>query len=57
MDLEYKYGKMVLSTLVNGKIIKRVDREHFIMLMEIFMKVNGNMIEQMDMEYINNQME
>ena len=32
-----------------------MEKEHFIMLMEIFIQGNGIMTKQMDLEYIDNQ--
>jgi hypothetical protein len=38
---ELKYGLMVANMLDNGKIIKLMDLEYFIILTGIFIKVNG----------------
>ena len=52
MDLDNRYGLMELNIKDNGKIIKLMVKEYFIILMEIHFKDNGNKIKQMDMEYI-----
>lgn len=57
MDREFKFGLMEPNTLVNGRIIKLVEKEPFIILMELFMKDYGKMIERMDLDYTDNQME
>jgi hypothetical protein len=39
--LELKFGLIVANMSGNGKTIKRMGKEHFIMQMEIFIKDNG----------------
>lgn len=57
MDLEYSDGLMVQDMKVNGKIIKLMEKESFITLIEMFLKESGLMIKLMDMGYICIQME
>ena len=52
MAMESRCGKMVPSTLVNGEITKLMVRENSSMLMEIFIRANGQMIKQMATESI-----
>lgn len=51
-DLVSKYGLMAPNMLDNGNIIKPMDKGLYIMLMEIFIKVNGLMIRLVDREHI-----
>lgn len=41
MDMEFKNGLMVENMKVFGKIIKQMEKENFIILMEIYMMVIG----------------
>jgi len=50
MEQEFKYGQMVLSMMVFGKIIKLTAKVYFGMFMEISMRVNGKEIKLMDKE-------
>jgi len=50
--LVYKYGLMDQNMLVNGKIIKPMDRVFYIMQMVMFTKDNGLMIKLVDKELI-----
>lgn len=43
---------MEVNMLEIGKIIKLMAMEHYIILMEIFIKVNGQMIKLMEKELI-----
>lgn len=52
MDLESKYGLMVLSMRGNGKTIELMVTESLFILMEIFMKEIGLMTKPMDLESI-----
>ncbi len=36
-----KYGQMEVNISESGKIIKRMDKVHYIMLMVTYIKVNG----------------
>ena len=38
--------------MVNGKMIKRKEKEYFIIIMERNMMVNGKMIKEKEKEYI-----
>ena len=40
------------NILVNGKIIKKKEKEYIILVMEIFMKEIGKMENKMEKEYI-----
>lgn len=51
MDLECKYGLMVLVMKENGEIIKPMGRVNFGMPMEIYTKVNGQTTKLTDMEF------
>lgn len=48
----HKFGLMVQSMLENGKIIGPVEKEYFIMQMEMYLKVSGIRIKQMGKEFI-----
>ena len=48
-----KSGKMDLSMMVSGQMIKLMDKEHWYMEMEIYMMGNGWMIKRMGLELIN----
>jgi hypothetical protein len=52
MAMESNYGLMVLVMKDNGMRIKLTVEAYFIMLMEIFLMVNGRMIKQMVLELI-----
>jgi len=41
MVMVFKDGLMVLDMKVNGKIIKLMEKESFIMLIEMYLKANG----------------
>lgn len=47
-----KFGQTVVNMWVNGKIIKQMDLEYYIMQMGIFMKGNGLMIKPVDKGHI-----
>jgi len=49
-------GKMAVSMMDNGEMIKQMAMESLFMLMVIFMKGHGAMIRPMDTELINMQM-
>lgn len=57
MERVLKSGLMVLNILVVGSMIKQMDMEHCIMLMEISTKVSGSMIRLMAKVFILMQME
>ena len=52
-----RYGRMVPSTQVNGKITRLKERENSLMLMEMFMMASGAMTRLMDMEFISTRTE
>lgn len=56
MGMENKNGPMVRATKEIGLTIKLTDTENFFMLMEIFTRVNGEMIKPMGKETIFMQM-
>jgi hypothetical protein len=49
---EHKFGLTAANTLGNGRIIKPMEKELFIMLMEIFIRENGSMIKLVAKEHI-----
>lgn len=49
MEMEFKFGQMVLDMKVNGLRIKLMARANSGMQMVTFMKVIGETIRQMDM--------
>jgi len=51
MDMEFKYGQMVLDTRESGPKTKPMERVNSGTQMEISMKVIGKMIRQMVMEF------
>lgn len=55
--MEIKFGQMEANIKVNGRKIKRMEKEYCIILMEIFMKDNGQATKPMDKEPIHIQME
>lgn len=57
MGMVCKYGQMERSMKEFGLTIKHVEKENFFILMAIFLKVNGKMIRQMVMEFIDIVME
>jgi hypothetical protein len=52
MDQELRYGLMVQSTKDSGALIKLTVEVNSGMQTEMFMKVSGKMIRQMDMEFM-----
>lgn len=52
MVMEFKFGLTEQGMKDTGNKIKLVEKESFGMLMEMFLKVSGKMIKQMDMESI-----
>lgn len=46
-EKEHKNGPMVQDMKGIGKQIKPMEKVNFTMLMEMYLKVNGNMIKQM----------
>lgn len=57
MVTEYKYGQMGQSIKGNGLITEHVAKVFFGMQMEIFLKGNSKMTNQMDTEFTLAQME
>ena len=51
MVLVCRYGKTVPSTKASGRIIKRMEKEHFGMRTATITKVNSKMINQMVTEF------
>jgi len=51
MAMVYKSGKMEPNIEALGRITRHMEKEHFGMRMETFMKENSVTINQMDMEY------
>lgn len=47
----YKYGLMEANTKGNGKIIKLMEKELYIIQTEMSMKDNGSVIKHVDMEF------
>ena len=52
MDMEHKNGQMVLYILVNGTTTELKAKVNSYILTEMYMKVTGSMIKQMDLEFI-----
>lgn len=53
MVMEYRFGRMVQNTKVNGVIINHLVREPSTMLVVINISVNGKIIVQMALVYTN----
>ena len=56
-DKERKYGQMEANISGNGKIIRLMDMEHYIMQMVIFIKDNGPTIKRVAKVHIHTKME
>ena len=52
MEKEFKYGMMVQNMKVVGKMINLMVMEHFIILMEMYTKDIGKIIELMEKVFI-----
>lgn len=52
MALEFRYGQIMQDMRGIGKIIELVEMENSLMLMEMSIKVSGEMIKLMVLEYI-----
>ena len=52
VDSEFKLGQTALVMKAIGRIIKQKGKENLLILVEIFMKVNGKMINLMGLEFI-----
>jgi DNA replication protein DnaD len=57
MDTEFRHGLMVQCIKASGSIINPQVKANSCILMEMFMKDNGQMIKPMDMEFISTLME
>lgn len=51
--MEYRIGQMVLNIKDIGKIIMHMEKEFFIMLVGMYLRVNGLMTKLPDLEFIN----
>lgn len=55
--LGLRYGQIIVNIWENGKVIKPMEKAFYIMLTEIYMRVNGSMTKHVEKEHIPIKME